>query len=515
MAALQPVFNPDPDWENFHRTYKQKVKGRFDLHYPDLHPDDGTTFDDLNETTRQFQKLIANARAGGLHARAVGSRWSLSTAPATDGIVLNTNRLLGVIKIPADQVHPLYPGTADQRAGLFLFQCGNTVADVNAVLESTTYQRSLFTTGAANGQTIVGATSTGTHGSALEFGALHDHIVAIHLITNGTEQYWIERKSRPVLADGFIAKLDNPKVRREDDETFNAVVMSFGSFGVIANIVIETRPRFLLETVCGIFPMDEALWKAVGDLDFSTHPFFAGRPKPYYFQAVINPNNMETIANANYEKFCPPDYEPDYDLRQEPGAIGPGFDTLTLVGKILGVFPQAIPPFASVVAQQLVELDPDDGTWGEVFGYKAPLGHVASGSVAVALEDARKTLEILVQLNTDMGPVPLVLGCRYIRKSPALLAFNHFPITMAVSIDGVDSNSSRQYFAEAANRIEAANIPFTQHWGKTNAYTPARLQKVYGDAVDTWLAVRKQLLPDPADRAVFTNAYMEERGLAG
>lgn len=513
MAVQQPIFNPDPDWRNFHETYKQKVKGRFDLHFPDLHPD-GPTIDDLNETTRQFQKLIAGIKAKGQRARAVGSRWSLSKAPATDGVVLNTNRLNGIIKLRPEHVHPLYPGTADQRGGLFLFQCGNTVADVNEVLESKVFQRSLRTTGAANGQTIVGATSTGTHGSALEFGALHDHIVAIHLIPTGGEQFWIERKSRPVLADAFVAKFGT-HVKREDDDMFNAVVMSFGSFGVIASVVIETRPRFLLETNCKVFPMDEALWKAVGDLDFSAHPFFAGKPDPYYFQAVINPNNMETIVNANYEKACPADYEPKYGLRQEPGAIGPGFDTLTLVGKILDLFPKAIPPFATVVARQLVDMDPDDGTWGEVFGYKAPLLHVASGSVAVSLTDARRTLEILVKLNKDMGAVPLVLGCRYVRKSPALLAFNRFPKTLAVSIDGVDSARSRDYFAKAADRLEAAGIPFTQHWGKTNAYTKKRLDKVYGANVATWLAVRKKLIPDPADRAVFTNAYMEERGLAG
>ena len=97
-----------------------------------------------------------------------------------------------------------YPGSADQKNGLYLFQCGNTVADVNKVLESKSQQRSLFTSGAANGQTIVGATSCGTHGSALDFGALHDHIVAIHLIATGNSHFWIERKSRPVMKADWV-----------------------------------------------------------------------------------------------------------------------------------------------------------------------------------------------------------------------------------------------------------------------------------------------------------------------
>ena len=109
----------------------------------------------------------------------------------------------------------------------------------------------------------------------------------------------------------------------------------------------------------------------------------------------------------------------------------------------------------------------------------------------------------------------VVLGCRYVRKSPALLAFNRFDIGMMISIDGVDSKTSRAYFAAAADRLEALGIDYTQHWGKVNGYTPARVKKAYGANVDKWLAARKALLPVKADRTRFDNQYIEERGLAG
>ena len=51
--------------------------------------------------------------------------------------------------------------------------------------------------------------------------------------------------------------------------------------------------------------------------------------KPYFFQAVINPASDEVLLNANYKTECPADYEPNYDLTQKPGAIGPGFDSLS------------------------------------------------------------------------------------------------------------------------------------------------------------------------------------------
>lgn len=384
---------------------------------------------------------------------------------------------------------------------------------MNELLERPANRRALHTSGAANGQTIAGATSTGTHGSALGFGALHDHIVAIHLIASDTKQYWLERASRPVVKDSFPAGL-GAELRRDDD-LFNAVLVSFGSFGIIHNVVIETRPIYLLETIPGAIQLDERLWKAIGALDFSAHPFFAAKGRPYFFQAVINPNSNEVLLNANYEIECPGDYRCDYALRQKPGAVGPGFDTLSLVGSILDKFPGLIPPIAQVATAALIDLNPRDGTPGEVYGYKAPQLHVASGSIAVPLERGRETLEALIKLSKDLGKVPLVFGCRYIRPSPALLAFNRFPMTMAISIDGIDSKRSRRFFAAAADLMDDKSIPYTQHWGKVNGYTPQRVRKAYGANVDKWIAARRALLPDPADRAVFTNAYIRDRGLAG
>ena len=512
MAAPQPSFNAKTLWKNFHETYRQKMVGEWDVFMPQQAA--GLTVADLKETTAQFQKLIAEARKQGLKARAIGSSWSLSQAPATSGWTFNTNRLRGRFKVPAADVDPAYPGSADQKKGLYLFQCGNTVADVNKLLESDGQKRALFTSGAANGQTIVGATSCGTHGSALECGALHDHIAAIHLIANGNTHFWIERKSRPVMSAAWVKSL-GATLKRDDDDLFNAAVVSFGSFGIINAVVLETVPRYLLETRPDTATLDEALWKVIGALDFSTHPAFKARGKPYFFQAVVNPATDEVLIMANYRKDGSGSHTPNYDLISDPKSIGPGFDALSTLGVILDKFKGVIPAFSKIAAQQLFDTKTKTGTPGEIYGFKPPLLHVASGSIAVALADARRTLEALIALYKEIGPVPIVLGCRYVRKSPALLAFNKFDIGLMISIDGVDGENTRKYFDAAAVRLEEKRIDYTQHWGKVNAYTKARLDKAYGANVGKWLAARKQVLPDAADRAVFDNAYIVERGLAG
>jgi len=278
--------------------------------------------------------------------------------------------------------------------------------------------------------------------------------------------------------------------------------------------VIETVPRYLLKTRPGTAKLDEKLWKAIGALDFSAHDFFKNE-KPYFFQAVINPSTDDVLIMANYRKDGPDTFQPNYDLVSPAKSIGPGFDALSTLGVILDAFQGVIPAFSKLAAKQLFDTTPKRGTPGMIYGFKPPLLHVASGSIAVALPDARRTLETMIQLYKDIGPVPLVFGCRYVRKSPALLAFNRFPIGLMISIDGVDNATSRAFFAAAADRVEAAGITFTQHWGKTNSYTPQRLAKAYGGNVQKWLDARRTLIPAAADRALFDNDYIRERGLAG
>jgi hypothetical protein len=501
-------WSPTAQWRNWHHTIVQPIAGIYTSHYPPGGP--AMSADILKGCTADLQRAIRASRERGMRLRAAGSAWSLSGAGVTDGVMLDTSRLKGWIKVNDGNLDPGYKGDAKIRPGLFLFQCGTLVAEVNKLVESDKWQRSLWTSGAANGQTIVGATATGTHGSVLDFGALHDHIVAIHLLAGPEKQYLLERASYPVLKPAF-AEAIGAELKR-DDELFDAAVMSFGSFGVIHSVVIETRPRFLLraETHAPV-PVDDDLRALIATLDPDAHPKLRGKGAFNFLQVVINPHSNDAMINAMYELDWRPGHVPDYRLKE--GKIGPGYDGLGIVGEALDLFPGLIPSFFQL-AQGTIDAEPKIGSRGEIFGYKAPQTKVASGSVAVALEDALRTLDLLDGL-METHPAPLVFGCRFVKRSPALLAFNRFPTTMVVSLDGVFNDRALSFFAKAADALEEEGIRFTQHWGKVNAYTGERIANAYGARAARWIAARKALLTDPADRAVFTNAYMEERGLAG
>ena len=437
MPGADELLRVDPQdqpWTNWHHTVEQRFEGYLRIRYPAN--DRVYASPAINRCTAALQLAIASAKARGKPVRAVGRGWSLSTAPASDGWLIDMTELSGLRPLQDDQIEPGYPGSGDDRAGLWMIQGGTYVSRINRQLERDDFARSLKTSGAANGQTIVGATATGTHGSRLGFPALHDTIVAVHLLAGDHKQFWIERASHPVLKPAMAASLGAEVLR--DDTVFDAVVLGMGAFGVIHNVVIETRPRLFLEarnlvadTAGAPIVLDAAMRRAITTLDFDAHPLLRdpGGRRPYFFQPIIDPNKdpAQVLVSLIYEAPWPAGYRPDYGLKE--GKFGPGFDFITVLGAFLDRFPGAVPLLSQVARSQLFDPGPHTGSWGEMFGYKTPRTKVASSSLAVSLEHATDALDILIKLNRDRGGVPLVYGCRYVAKSRALLAMNRFDTT--------------------------------------------------------------------------------------
>ena len=127
---------------------------------------------------------------------------------------------------------------------------------------------------------------------------MHDAIIGLHIVTGPNTHVFIERKSNPVASDTFIQWLGAQKI--SDDEVFNAAVVSFGSFGFIHGVLLETFPIFLLEEHrSGEIAYDDDLIKTMTTLDFAPiqqHlPYGPGDPNKqlYHFEILVNPHEFE------------------------------------------------------------------------------------------------------------------------------------------------------------------------------------------------------------------------------
>jgi len=115
------------------------------------------------------------------------------------------------------------------------------------------------TLGGAGGQTVFGALNTGTHGGDHQQPPIADAIVAIHLVADGGNHYWIE----PAFLPEFESSLtDEALVRRvygtddlggaenfrfiRDTDVFNAVLVSTGRFGIVYSIVLKVVRQYCM-----------------------------------------------------------------------------------------------------------------------------------------------------------------------------------------------------------------------------------------------------------------------------
>ena len=263
-----------------------------------------------------YVALIAEAITNKKRLRALGGEWSWTKIAATNGILLNTKALNLSFHINPESVNANYNGTNED---LYFAQCGVSVQELSERLREK--NRSLKTTGASNGQTIAGALSTGTHGAAFDFGAVPEFVVGLHIVVGATRHVWLERKTYPVVSASFVKKLNAELL--QDDDLFNAALVSFGSFGFIHGVMMETTPLFLYEAHRIKTTNMDALYNLMQTLDFTNSFLPNGSERPYHFQVLINQYNLKegAFVGAFYKRpfntaYTPP---PIYKAGASPG----------------------------------------------------------------------------------------------------------------------------------------------------------------------------------------------------
>jgi hypothetical protein len=515
---------PIEKWENCHENFKHKFQknASFKLTLPDSL---ANSADKYKATTANFLWLIRYALDNNIRLRAMGNGWSFSEVAVCEGGGIDTKALRLSFVLKNSFITQEYLDKGKLSADLFFVQCGMSILQINEKLESA--GRSLKASGASNGQSIAGATSTGTHGSAFKVGAVHDTIVGLHIIVGADRHVWLEKASNPVASDEFISWLKAEKI--SNDELFNSAVVSFGSFGFIHGVLLETEPVFLLEEhKSGELPYDKRFIEMMNTLDLSGMesklPYPLGTPgkELYHIELLANPHDFEA-GNPDKGVYLKTIYKIPFKTAypkriRETKGFQYGDNTLGLVQTILDTLgPKLSAPLVPRLVNALLPLvfkpaPAAFGTIGETFNNTRFRGKAASAAIGMNAADASKVLEEIVKINADT-PFPGAVAFRYVKGSDALMAFTRFPLTCILELDGVESAHTRKFLTKVWERLEELNIPYTLHWGKINFNLDAeRVRRMYGNAVDKWKGCREMLL-DAETRKVFTNGFLEKIGL--
>ncbi|MER5627896.1 choice-of-anchor D domain-containing protein [Streptosporangium sp. NPDC002544] len=193
--------------------------------------------------------IVRQASATGVELHALGSGWAFEDVALSRDWMVNLDKLNKPLTNVVDAAltdgrRAAHDGPGEEK--LFHVEAGIKIVDLNEALDAAGL--AMITLGGANGQSLAGALSTSTHGGDVRLPPIADLVQAIHLVTVGGQEVWIERASAPVTTDERLRPVlpcGQTRIRRDDD-LFNAALVACGRFGVIYSVVLKVRPRYRL-----------------------------------------------------------------------------------------------------------------------------------------------------------------------------------------------------------------------------------------------------------------------------
>lgn len=522
-------------WTNAHANFTQSLQkgASFDLSVsaPEFKEKYKTFKERYNKTTENIQWLIKFASENNYRLRAMGSGWSLSKVAVSEDGIVNTKKLRLRARLAPSQITKAYLDKGGDPDNLLFAQCGNTIIAINDLLEKTRNPpKSLKASGGSNGQTIVGAFSTGTHGAALKFGALSEFVVGMHIVTGPDRHVWLERASYPVTSKKFTSWMNAEVIM--DDDIFNSALVSFGSFGFIHSVLIEVEPVYLLEQELIRVPYDDILEKAIRRGDFSglapklKYPLDVINTTLYHFELAINPHDFKKNSKDQgvyLRVMYKQPYRSDYNkFNPKTEGYTYGDDVLGLIQLVLdkveklpGNINMALIP-STVNSLFKVAYDRPEsaiGTIGETFRNTIFRGKLFSAAFAFNREDIPEVVDIILAINKQI-PFAGVMAMRFVKGTQATLGFTRFEHTCVLELDGVDAVINHQFSNVFIEEVESRNLNYAIHWGKINhMLDKERVRNIYGEQnIGQWISHRNQLLSGEAMN-VFTNEFLEYCGL--
>lgn len=165
------------------------------------------------DSTEAVGEAVAVAVTNGWPVRAVGASHSHSRVAATDGMVIETDGLSGLVSTGTGPDGPV----ATVRAGTRIHELGQPLHAEGLALRNQ---------GDIDRQSVAGAIGTGTHGTGPSLGNFSSSVVGL----------------RVVLADGRVADCGPNR----EPELFEVARHSLGGVGIVTEVDLAVRSRYLL-----------------------------------------------------------------------------------------------------------------------------------------------------------------------------------------------------------------------------------------------------------------------------
>ena len=503
-------------------------------------------------TTWRIDLLLQRlaALAVGTPVRAVGGRHASSAVaapqPPSPGqptpLWIDTARITqledGAVATAPVEVS-LREGTSYPRAGQTVtairVPAGMSIRDLNAWLADR--DLALPNLGSYDGQTVVGAISTGTHGSGWRQGPLCDLVLGLDLASLHEvpgRATWDVRRLHLQRAGGPPELTPPGWTRVADDDLFRAAVVGLGATGVIVSVTIAVVPAFLLRETREMISL-----KALADKLGHAHApswstlgaYAAAHPDDYveFLVSPLKPGEPGTSVLCTHRRVTTD--RTDY-LAEDP-----------LPGRLPDTLKSARnngPTWATGLLAGLL----DDVRMGCALAATAHQGFVADSHrvlvLAVGSNVTATSIELCVPIAKLGATLDLIrtlatgsdaqlwspVGVRFVQATDAWLApeaahgWAEGPQSQVVMIEVPLPVHAKpwwwtrdQALLSLVAAVASAKLGARPHWGQHHALRTVPARALYGaDACDAWEAARRQL--DPADACATPWSRMLSRRLS-
>jgi len=487
----------------------------------------------LQRQAQGLTDIFQHCLATGERLTTVGATWSLSDVLSPGNVVVDPemfNRM-----VPVDPAMWTAGYQARRRGTPIFAQAGMHIWELNDALGGAGL--ALDTSGAGNGHRLAGCIATGTHGAAFRFGAVHDQVRAIFLVTGPQQAVLLQpdgpagqdRNFTPALAAWFQQQTGLPTLDDPNDERFNAALVALGGLGFVHSVVLEAAPLYELEGQ--MIPMqlgDPRLWDAIRTFDVGpiALPNAPAGP-PWHFEVLLNAYANDQRPTGAFVKvfWRDPNGPPQR-------AYAPGGPNVSMMRSDLSRVVAAMFPLANIVPGPLLDLAISgivDGQFtagnigpffpSELFGQTAlPRGNGRSTEVVFDHLQAEQGIRALIgALRAEAAAGRHLFGAvgvRFVPRTRALLGMNQRAQNVFVELGSLATAFPGQIHQACWQALRNAGVPFTCHWGQQSDLAPIDVINWYGGAnVAAWQNARANLLPTPQLRALFTNPLLQRVGL--
>lgn len=476
----------------------------------------------------ELVEIVRRAESEGKRVRMTGSGHAFSDVAFTDDYLLSPRGIARALPLDRSELKP------NAEVGHYVrVEAGITIRDLNQHLDR--HGKALDNMGGYDAQTIVGAATTGTHGSGLGYGPIASQIVSLELVTTGGRVLKVEP------ADGITGHFPDfvrtpagnvPATIVRDTALFNALTVSLGCMGIVYAVVLKVVPAFYLrerriKTTWERLKAPGGFLSAVMQDDPAAIPADKyGRPEHYeiYVSPYALAGRHPCLLTLRYRLPVPQDPQGGERRRGRTGGDHILVTTakITKQGQALAEFmndnPLAVP---LVLDRSIAALeDEEEGYLAKSFNvfHLGPLNAMRVDGIEMAFglgETIRVTERMFVEAkslrkkNWHHSTPP---SLRFVKKAPAELAMANGRTTTTLEMGMLVCATGSAELLEHYEKLYIREHRARPHWGLDhNVLT--RFEDVvalYGDSARRWLDVYRRL----NTAGTFDGAFTDRLGIS-